>query len=69
MGDHSQPYGGANLHAPFEGEARERVHRDRRRMEMHAAEGHAGSTPRDNPDLDRGKFDERRVEFQQVLGH
>jgi hypothetical protein len=45
------------------------AHRNRRRRRMHDAEGHAGSTPRGNPDLEREKTDERRGEFERLLGH
>ncbi|MGH2957620.1 MAG: hypothetical protein ACRDL6_11575 [Solirubrobacterales bacterium] len=47
------------------GEAR----REERRREMQDAEGHAGSTPRGNQNLEREKTDERRVELERLLGH
>jgi hypothetical protein len=42
---------------------------EERRMAMHAAEGHAGSVPRSNPDLEREKIGDRRGEYERLLGH
>jgi hypothetical protein len=42
---------------------------EERRMKMHAAEGHAGSVPRSNPELEHGKIGERRGEYERLLGH
>jgi hypothetical protein len=42
---------------------------EERRMKMHAAEGHAGSVPRSNPELEHGKIGERRREYERLLGH
>ena len=69
MGDRRKEQGGTSLRAPFEGGARAREDRNQRRMKMHAAEGHAGTTPRDNPELDPWKMGERWGEFEELLGH
>jgi hypothetical protein len=45
------------------------AHRAERRREVQDAEGHAGSTPRGNPDLEHEKTDERRDELERLLGH
>ena len=42
---------------------------EQRRNDMHAAEGHAGSVPRSNPDLEHDKIGERRGEYERLLGH
>jgi hypothetical protein len=42
---------------------------EERRMKMHAAEGHAGSVPRSNPDREHHKIGERRGEYERLLGH
>jgi hypothetical protein len=42
---------------------------EERRMRMHAAEGHAGSIPRANPDMEPDKAGERRHEYDRLLGH
>jgi hypothetical protein len=42
---------------------------EQRRMDMQAAEGHAGSVPRSNPELERDKIGERRGEYERLLGH
>lgn len=42
---------------------------ERRRAEMHAAEGHAGSIPRGNQEPEREPFGHRRHEWDRVLGH
>jgi len=38
-------------------------------MNMHAAEGHAGSVPRSNPELEHEKIGECRREYERLLGH
>lgn len=45
------------------------THREQRRREMQAAEGHAGSTPRGNQVLEQPKAEERRGELERLLGH
>jgi hypothetical protein len=42
---------------------------DRRRAEMHAAEGHAGSIPRGNQRTEDENFGHRRHEWDRLLGH
>jgi hypothetical protein len=42
---------------------------DRRRAEMHAAEGHAGSIPRGNQRTEDESFGHRRHEWDRLLGH
>ena len=42
---------------------------ERRRAEMHAAEGHAGSIPRGNQEPQRDDLGRRRHEWDRVLGH
>jgi hypothetical protein len=42
---------------------------EERRMSMHQAEGHAGSVPRSNPELEQEKIGERRLEYERLLGH
>jgi hypothetical protein len=42
---------------------------ERRRAEMHAAEGHAGSIPRGNQDPEQEPMGQRRHEWDRVLGH
>jgi hypothetical protein len=44
-------------------------HLDRRRAEMHAAEGHAGSIPRGNQRTERENLGHRRGEWERLLGH
>ena len=41
----------------------------RRREEMHAAEGHAGSVPRGNQQAEREILGSHRIEWDRVLGH
>ncbi|HEY6673123.1 MAG TPA: hypothetical protein VIZ91_11530 [Solirubrobacterales bacterium] len=45
------------------------THLERRRAEMHAAEGHAGSIPRGNQEPEQGDLGRRRHEWDRVLGH
>ena len=42
---------------------------DRRRAEMHAAEGHAGSIPRGNQQPENENLGHRRHEYECLLGH
>ena len=42
---------------------------ERRRAEMHAAEGHAGSIPRGNQEPEYEPLGQRRYEWDRVLGH
>ncbi len=42
---------------------------DRRRAEMHAAEGHAGSIPRGNQHAEDENLGHRRREWDRLLGH
>jgi hypothetical protein len=42
---------------------------DRRRAEMHAAEGHAGSIPRGNQRAEEENVGNRRHEWDRLLGH
>ena len=42
---------------------------DRRRADMHAAEGHAGSIPRGNQRPERENLGHRRGEWDRLLGH
>jgi hypothetical protein len=51
------------------GEATEQGRLDRRRAEMHAAEGHAGSIPRGNQRTEDENFGHRRHEWDRLLGH
>jgi hypothetical protein len=44
-------------------------HLDRRRAEMHAAEGHAGSIPRGNQRTEQENVGHRRGEWERLLGH
>jgi hypothetical protein len=64
-----------------EGQERGAVHRaprhddttqaqlERRRAEMHAAEGHAGSVPRGNQRPEREIMGSHRIAWERVLGH
>jgi hypothetical protein len=45
------------------------THLERRRAEMHAAEGHAGSIPRGNQEPEQDDLVQRRHEWDRVLGH
>ena len=42
---------------------------DRRRADMHAAEGHAGSIPRGNQRAEKDNLGHRRHEWDRLLGH
>jgi hypothetical protein len=42
---------------------------DRRRADMHAAEGHAGSIPRGNQSTEPENLGHRRGEWERLLGH
>lgn len=42
---------------------------DRRRAEMHAAEGHAGSIPRGNQHAEDENLGHHRHEWERLLGH
>jgi hypothetical protein len=42
---------------------------ERRRAEMYAAEGHAGSVPRGNQQPEREIMGSHRISWDRVLGH
>jgi hypothetical protein len=42
---------------------------ERRRADMHAAEGHAGSVPRGNQQPEREIMGSHRIAWDRVLGH
>jgi hypothetical protein len=42
---------------------------DRRRADMHAAEGHAGSIPRGNQEAEQDSVGHRRQDWDRLLGH
>ena len=44
-------------------------HLERRRAEMQAAEGHAGSIPRGNQRTEHENLGHRRGEWERLLGH
>jgi hypothetical protein len=44
-------------------------HLERRRAEMQAAEGHAGSIPRGNQRAEHDNLGHRRREWERLLGH
>jgi hypothetical protein len=50
-------------------QADQQGHLERRRAEMHAAEGHAGSIPRGNQEPEHEPLGQRRHEWDRVLGH
>jgi len=50
-------------------ETRAQEHLDRRRVEMQAAEGHAGSIPRGNQPTEEENVGHRRGEWERLLGH
>jgi hypothetical protein len=50
-------------------EKHQQDHLDRRRAEMQAAEGHAGSIPRGNQRAERENMGHRRGEWDRLLGH
>jgi hypothetical protein len=41
----------------------------RRRREQADQEGHAGSSPRGNPDTEHDEIGRRQEEYERVLGH
>jgi hypothetical protein len=47
----------------------EEERRNRRRADMQSAEGHSGSIPRSNPELERDKIQQREHESDRVTGH
>jgi hypothetical protein len=47
----------------------EEERRNRRRAEMQSSEGHSGSIPRSNPELERDKIQQREHESDRVTGH
>jgi hypothetical protein len=51
------------------GNAAEQGRLERRRAEMHAAEGHAGSIPRGNQSTEKENMGHRRLEWDRLLGH
>jgi hypothetical protein len=51
------------------GQDTEQRHRDRRRADMQAAEGHAGSVPRGNQVAEHENVGQRRQEWDRLLGH
>jgi hypothetical protein len=55
--------------APHRAEERDQDELDRRRAEMQAAEGHAGSIPRGNQQPERENLGHRRGEWDRLLGH
>jgi hypothetical protein len=55
--------------APQRPEQDQEDHLERRRAEMQAAEGHAGSIPRGNQRPQREKIGHRRGEWEGLLGH
>jgi hypothetical protein len=57
---------GARRRAP---DKAERGQLERRREEMHAAEGHAGSIPRGNQRTEKENLGHRRGEWERLLGH
>jgi hypothetical protein len=42
---------------------------DRRRADMHTAEGHSGSIPRGNQHPEDENLGHRRLEYERILGH
>jgi hypothetical protein len=58
---------GAEQRAPHEETTQGRL--DRRRADMHAAEGHAGSIPRGNQDAENENVGNRRQDWDRLLGH
>jgi hypothetical protein len=47
----------------------EQAQLERRRADMHAAEGHAGSVPRGNQQPEREIMGSHRIAWDRVLGH
>ena len=58
---------GAVQRAP--GQSKGGAQLERRRDEMHAAEGHAGSIPRGNQQPEREILGSHRIAWDRVLGH
>jgi hypothetical protein len=58
---------GADQRAQDESTPQSRL--ERRRADMHAAEGHAGSIPRGNQETERNHVGSRRLDWDRVLGH
>jgi hypothetical protein len=50
-------------------QAEDRTPLERRRDDMHAAEGHAGSIPRGNQQPEREILGSHRIAWDRVLGH
>jgi hypothetical protein len=50
-------------------QSNEEMQLGRRRAEMHAAEGHAGSIPRGNQEREHEQVGHRHREWERVLGH
>jgi hypothetical protein len=50
-------------------QSKEETQLGRRRAEMHAAEGHAGSIPRGNQEREHEQVGHRHREWDRVLGH
>jgi hypothetical protein len=62
-----QTKGGARQRAS--GQDTEQRQRDRRRADMQAAEGHAGSVPRGNQVAEHENVGQHRREWDRLLGH
>lgn len=62
-----QPGRGASHRAGTKNE--QPAHLERRRADMHAAEGHAGSIPRGNQQPEREIMGTHRISWDRVLGH
>ena len=62
-----QTQNGARRRVPTESDDQSRL--DRRRAQMHAAEGHAGSIPRGNQPAEEANVGHRRNEWERLLGH
>jgi hypothetical protein len=58
---------GAEYRAQNERTAQGRL--DRRRADMRAAEGHAGSVPRGNQQTERELMGSHRIAWDRLLGH
>ncbi len=50
-------------------EGERQIQLDRRRADMHAAEGHAGSIPRGNQEPEQENVGHRHREWERLLGH
>jgi len=62
-----RPVRGANHRAAARTDIRAQL--ERRRAEMHASEGHAGSIPRGNQQPEREIMGSHRIAWDRVLGH